>query len=364
MKICYLANARSIHTRRWADFFSKRGHHVEILTFEPAVDVFSVRGVHRIGRRLPLKMQYFLYARSVRSLVRQIRPDILHAHYASGYATLGRLARFHPYVVSVWGSDVFDFPTKSLIHRRIVSANLECADEVCSTSHVMAEKTQSLCPREVVVTPFGVDCGEFRPRSSGNEGSSFVIGIVKALEPKYGVEYLIRGFALFLRQTAHSDRAQLVVVGGGSLKGSLQQLANDLGVASRTTFLGHVPHGEVPGVLNSFSVFVAPSVLESESFGVAVVEASASGLPVVVSRIGGLTEVVRDGVTGILVPPRDSQAIADALEKLASDNALCLELGRNGRQFVLANYEWTENASRMERIYVSLLAQGRRPSIF
>jgi len=100
---------------------------------------------------------------------------------------------------------------------------------------------------------------------------------------------------------------------------------------------------------------VAPSV--SESFGVAVVEASASGLPVVASRIGGLSEVVRDRVTGILIPPRDPMAIANSLDELLENESLRSELGKNGRKFVLENYEWTENASRMEHIYESLLRE-------
>jgi glycosyltransferase involved in cell wall biosynthesis len=356
MNICYLASAGSIHAARWANYFAHKGHEVHILSFEPTNSCDANVRVHRVGRPWPLKIHYYLTGAAVRRLLKEIQPDILHAHYASGYATLGRLAGFHPYVVSVWGSDIFDFARKSSVHRGIVVANLNRADRVCSTSQIMAEEVERFCQKEVTVTPFGVDCKLFRPRPCSSNGcGEFVIGVVKALEPNYGIEYLIRGFAAFARKTRNDRRLRLMIVGKGSLLGPLQQLATDLGIGAQTSFLGFVSHEKIPEILNRFSVFVAPTS-GSESFGVAVVEASASGLPVVASRIGGLPEVVKDRVTGILVPPRDADAIASALEELFGNEQLRAEFGANGRKFVLENYEWTENANRMECLYESILA--------
>src|ERR1051326_927110 len=134
MRLCYLASATSIHTAKWLNYFSSKGHHVDILSFEPARNVDASVQVHLLGSKWPLRIHYFSHGPAVRRLLTRIQPDILHAHYASGYATLGRLARFHPYVVSVWGSDVFDFPKKSVVHRYIIRQNLNSADRVCSTS--------------------------------------------------------------------------------------------------------------------------------------------------------------------------------------------------------------------------------------
>ncbi len=293
MKICYLASAASVHTARWANYFSRQGHQVQILSFEPAESVDADVKVHRVGRHLPFKIHYLSCGRAVRSLLREIRPDIFHAHYASGYATLGRLAGFHPYVVSVWGSDIFDFAQRSALHRRVLVENLNCAQRVCSTSQIMADEIRRLCPKEVILTPFGVDCERFRPRPLRSNGcGELVIGVVKTLERNYGIEYLIRGFAIVSRRSRNQRKLRLMIVGKGSLLSSLQQLAGDLGVGAQTSFLGFVPHKKIPEILDRFLVFVAPSS-ESESFGVAVIEASASGLPVVVSAIGGLREVVR-----------------------------------------------------------------------
>lgn len=355
MKICYLASAGSIHVAKWANHFNRKGNRVEILTFEPARDVEPGIVTRVLGEKRPLKMHYFWFGAEVRRLVRQIKPDILHAHYASGYGTLGRFANFHPYIVSVWGTDIFDFPMKSPFHRRLLKMNLRCADRVCSTSQVMADEACRYCELPVSVTPFGVDCGRFRPfRTAGSQFDDFVVGIVKTLEPQYGIEYLIRGFALAVKRSHLRRKMRLIIAGEGSLRKSLQTLTQDLAIDHSTEFLGFVPHDKVPELLGGFSIFVVPSV-QPESFGVAAVEASACGLPVVASRIGGLSEVVKDRVTGILVPPRDIEALADAFEEFAGNESLRRSFGAAGRDFVLQHYEWSENACRMERLYASLL---------
>jgi L-malate glycosyltransferase len=357
MKICYLANSGSIHTAKWLNHFARRGDQVEILTFESAQNIDANVTVHKLGKSRPMKVHYFTNGMLVRSLLKKIQPDLLHAHYASGYATLGRLAGFHPYIVSVWGTDIYEFAHKSAIHAGIIKANLRSADCVCSTSRIMADEIRKFSDRQIGLTPFGVDCEQFCPSpDNSNSDGEFIVGVVKTLEERYGIEYLIRAFAIFAKRVPKSSKLKLSIVGQGSLRFPLEQLARDLGVQEQTAFRGFVSHKEIPEILRRFSVFVAPSI-GPESFGVAVVEASASGLPVVVSNIGGLPEVVKDQVTGILVPPRDPQAIANALEELWRDSQLCAELGANGRKFILENYEWAENASRMERLYESVLSQ-------
>jgi L-malate glycosyltransferase len=359
MKLCYLANASSVHTAKWVNYFYRKGHHVEVITFEPGTDVDPGVVLHVLGRPLPLKMQYFLHGRSVRRLLAQAKPDIVHAHYASGYGTLGRAAGFHPYVLSVWGSDVFEFTRQSPIHRELFKRNIASADRVCSTSQFMAQETRRFSSQPVVVTPFGVDCEQFRSsKSQCVRAEEFVVGTVRSLEAKYGIEYLIRSFAVVARSYKGKKKLRLVIAGDGSLRKALPDLARKMGIDGQTEFLGKVSHEKVPDLLSTFSVFAALSIADSETFGVGVVEASACEIPVVVTSVGGLPEVVSHRVTGLIVPPRDIDAAARALEELVENPSLCLSLGKAGRQFVLENYEWSENASRMERIYESLLTVG------
>ncbi len=358
MKICYLANASNVHTTKWANHFSRKGHEVTILSFEPGIGLDPRVRVCLLGSALPLRMQYIVSGRSVRRLLREAQPDILHAHYASGYGTLGRLAEYRPYILSVWGSDVFEFPKASPLHRALLKSNLASAGTICSTSHCMAAETRRHCARPILVTPFGVDCEQFCPSNlSRPRDEEFVIGTVKMLEPKYGVEYLIRSFELLASEYKGSKRLRLEIAGDGSLRRRLEKLVRTLGITGQVSFLGMVPHEKVAEVLNRFSVFAALSVDDSESFGVAIIEASACEIPVVVTNVGGLPEVMRHRVTGLMVPARDVTAAANAFQHLLENESLRRELGKAGRRFVLENFEWSENASRMERVYESILEE-------
>ncbi|MGB9859402.1 MAG: glycosyltransferase [Moorellaceae bacterium] len=360
MKIALLAARNSIHTVRWANGLAARGYKVHLITAHHGGDKLDDRvQVYPLLFRAPVG--YYLNVVHFKMLLRKIQPDILHAHYASGYGTLGRLSRFHPYILSVWGSDVYDFPLKSPVNRWIVIKNLQAADWVCSTSVTMAEQTRRLCPsvKNLTVTPFGIDIEVFSPRRELKDPSVITVGTVKKLAPKYGVDVLIRAFSLArekLRKhdTASAERLRLLIVGDGPQRMELEYLTKKLGIDSVTTFVGQVPHRDVPDYLNRLDVYVAVSRLDSESFGVAVLEASACGLPVVVSDAGGLPEVVKHGITGYVVERDNVEATADAIMRLVENPSLRNQMGDAGRQHTKTNYNWTDSVSIMEAVYAKV----------
>ena len=133
------------------------------------------------------------------------------------------------------------------------------------------------------------------------------------------------------------------------------QLLKELGIADVTTFVGQVDHQGVPAQLAEIDIYVALSRLDSESFGVAVLEASAMALPVVVSDAGGLPEVVVDGQTGIVVKRDDPAAAAAALEELVLDPERRTAMGAAGRRHVEEKYSWGASVELMESVYRSLL---------
>jgi glycosyltransferase involved in cell wall biosynthesis len=146
-----------------------------------------------------------------------------------------------------------------------------------------------------------------------------------------------------------------VIVGGGRERRALEDLARDRGVADVTRFVGPVPHASVPHWLHALDVYVAASRSDSESFGVAVLEASACGLPVIVSDVGGLPEVVDDGVTGRIVPKEEPAALAAAILELALNRALRERMGRAGVERVRRGYDWSVSVREMEQVYQETL---------
>lgn len=134
----------------------------------------------------------------MKKVITEFKPDILHAHYASSYGLLGALSGFHPYIISVCGSDVFDFPNTSFLHKIVLKYNLSVADKILSTSNVMAIETSKYTNKEIIVTPFGIDLDKFKPLSVKTifNKENIVIGTITILEEKYGIEYLIRAFAI------------------------------------------------------------------------------------------------------------------------------------------------------------------------
>lgn len=370
MRIALLSAAKSIHTQRWAAALAARGHTVAVFSvadhrappgsFPPDVAVHNLRCKNGLG--------YWFGAGELRAELAAFRPDILNAHYATGYGTLARRCAFHPLLLSVWGSDVYEFPARGGFCRRMLCRNLESADAIASTSEAMARRVERLLParRPVFITPFGVDPAVFH-RVGEPEPDALTVGIVKALEPKYGVDILLRAFAL-LRTRLQKEHALpagglwLSIVGSGSQRATLEKRAGTLGIAENVRFSGAVPHARVPEVLCRFDIFCAPSVSDSESFGVAAVEAMACEVPVAVSDADGFREVVVDGETGFIVPKGDAVLLANRLHTLCLDPALRRKMGAAGRRHVLEKFAWQSCVDRMEDALTRTLLQSRNPA--
>lgn len=368
MKVALLSSASSIHTVRWANALSEKGLEVHVISQHPQLEPMDKKvKVHLLPFRSVLG--YFTMVPSVRKILNEIKPDILNAHYASGYGTTARLVNYRPWLLSVWGSDVYDFPYKSFLHKRLVQKNLLAADAVASTSVCMAEQVNNLAAglKQISITPFGVDTAFFQSLSNSitrSDGTQeVVVGTVKSLAPTYGIDTLIKAFAilfqvLIINRPEVARRVILRIVGSGPQEAELKALTTQLNISDRVFFVGQVDSTEVPKELGKFDIYVALS--RSESFGVAIIEASATGRPVVVSDAGGLPEVVVDGVTGIIVPTEDPQSAADAILKLILDRNLRIQMGDAGKQYVARNYDWHITIDIMKKLYEKVIEDNKK----
>ena len=368
--VALLGPANSIHLQRWAIALAGRGWRVSVITQHAAEALPLPPGATLHALPVRGAAGYFLNAPALARLLRKLMPDVLNAHYASGYGSTAALVGYVPTLLSVWGSDVYDFPYEGTVKGWWLRRNLRRATAIASTSHAMARQVQRLTPerRHIAITPFGVDTARFAPRADavpadapqGHEPptrNAFTIGIVKTLAPKYGIDLLLRAFEGLCADAdvmAAQPALRLLIVGDGPQRTELEMLARVLGITGHCEFAGAVAHADVPLWLHKLDVYAAPSRLDSESFGVAIVEAGACGLPVVVSDAGGLPEVVRDGVTGLVVPRDDARALQAALKRLVLDTALRERMGRAARAHVVHDYEWGTCVDRMEACYDAL----------
>lgn len=355
MNIFLIGSASSIHISKWANGLAEAGNDVTLVSLHEVTQKFR-KDVSIVRFRRWLGFGYIFASFRVRRLRKRIAPDVVNAHYATGYGTLGVLSGTRGLLVSVWGADVYDFPLRSSFHRRWLQWVLTSAQSVASTSEAMSDHVKAIFPElpRPVVTPFGVDTDLFKVGDERQKGK-FVVGTVKTLEPKYGIDVLIRAFERLCRFIESGENPdlkhiylELRIVGEGSEFYRLNRLVEDLGIARKVVFVGRVDNAEVPNELAHMDVYCALSVLDSESFGVAVVEASSCGLPVVVSDVGGLPEVCLDGKTGYVVERRNDVLAYEKLRTLLETPSLCSTMGRAGADYVRENYSWSSCVKSME----------------
>lgn len=351
MRIMILADAKSPHTIKWANSLSDSGIEICLLSFRKAEQNNYNTDIKHISLNTESnKISYLKLLPIVKKEIKNFKPDILHSYYASSYGLIGALTKFQPFVISVWGSDIFEFPRKSFLHKSILKYNLQKASFLQSTSKAMAVEANKYTKKQIGIIPFGIDIEHFKPITKTD--NTFVIGTVKWLEDIYGINYLIDTFYLLTKKHPNK-KLKLLIVGSGSKESHYKQMVTDYKISDFVEFTGAVESKETVKYHQQMSVFVALSL--QESFGVAVIEAAACGIPAVVSNVGGLPEVVENGKTGFVVESRNPEQAAEAISKLIINKELHQQFNLNAREFVVKNYNWSENTNQQIELYNSYL---------
>jgi glycosyltransferase involved in cell wall biosynthesis len=355
VRIVYLADAPYPHTWRWVQHFASQGHDCHVISFRPAsidgATVHHIDGIERLG-----KARYLVHGRRVKRLVESLEPDILHAMHLTSYGFLGALTGYQPLVLSPIGTDILEAPRLSPFHGWLTRYSLARARAITATGLHLATETTRYTPLStpVTVVPYGVDLQRFQPVERDRDGP-FTVGAVSRLSPEKGLSYLIEAFAELRRR--HGGKVRLQIAGEGPERAQLEAQIRRLGIEESVELCGWLEYDAVPAFLAGLDVFCLPSTYEG--FGVAAVEASACGRPVVASKVHGIPDVVRDGVTGLLVPPADAGALAAALSELVDDTGRRRAMGDAGRNYVAAHYDWQQNAHQMELVYERVLDEPR-----
>ena len=353
MNICFLADAQSIHTKKWVRFFSMRGHQIDVISFSE--DEIEGAHVHSICSRIPKsKLKYILNIRRVQKLIHKIHPDILHAHHVTSYGFLGACSHYHPFVITAHGSDILISPEKSFFFKMIVRYSFNKADLITTVAEHMKDRIDGLGidRNRIHVFQYGIDLSELnmlKKKENEDERLHYVIS-TRALRSLYNIEIILRAFPLVLTVHPH---VRLKIVGDGPLRQKLMSLAHQLGLQSKVAFKGMLSHPEVIRELYDSSVYI--SMAPSDGCSLSLLEALATGTIPVVSDIPANREWITDGENGFLVPLHDTQSLAGKIIQALDTQERLPEIQKRNWRLIEGKASIQKNLSEMDRLYRGLV---------
>lgn len=351
MRLLLLADASSLHSKRWAGWFAGRGHDVLLASLEAPGDADIPFA------RLPGRSRWTDYIGAAPALKRTIagyKPDLVNAHFVPNYGFLGALSGFRPLAVSAWGSDLLISARRSILHRARARWALSRACLATCDGQVLVEELLGLGvePGRILNVPMGVDRGLIVGRRGGlpPEGPVNIVS-TRGLEPLYDVETVIRAMPLVSNSTKRP--VNLAIVGGGRLRDSLERLARELGIEKHATFTGRLDHRELIDRLDQAGIYVTAS--RSDSTSVSLLEAMARGLVPVAGDIPGNREWIEDGVGGLLFPPGDHAALARRILELSAGSVDTGPMIERNLEIVRKRGCWQGNMEEVENAFMELV---------
>jgi L-malate glycosyltransferase len=371
---CLLRGGTEMQTLLLARALVEMGYDVEVCCYfesdELVVKEFRLLGaaVRLLGWQRSIGTAAFV--RSLAGFFRDKSPDVLHVQYmAPGLLPIvaARLARVPVVLATVHypGTPHGIAAHGFLRFGALLTNRFTCVSEAAEKSWfgdsllLDPDHTERIAERKHLTIPNAVDIegidralAERSPKVVETEArleGKMVVGTVARLSREKGIDILLEAFALVHKAIPH---AHLLIVGDGNQLTGLQSLARQLGIDHAITWTGRLPWEEAMGCLGLMDVVAMPS--RFEGFGLTAAEAMACGKPVIASRVGGLAEVMQDGVTGVLVPSEDSLTLATALVALLEDKERREKIGDAARKLVEDNYSYPKFRDRCRLFYESL----------
>lgn len=379
MRILYFTRDYTTHDRRFLSALARTDHQVFYLRLErgprqledrplpPEIELVPWEGGQGL---IGVKDAPRLLA-GFRRVLRQVKPDLVHAGPIQTSALLAALSGFRPLVSMSWGSDLLVDADQDPWMRWATRYALGHSDALVGDCEPVRQKAiQFGMPAERIVTfPWGVDLTHFHPAADERaERNVFTLLSTRGWEPIYGVELIARAFVQACRQLAGRDPAnpdagrapsrpipelRLIMLGGGSQAGLLRQIFNQGEVQDQVFFPGQIPQAELPRLYRSADLYLSAS--RSDGTSISLLEAMACGRPVLVSDIPGNLQWVTPGEQGWLFPDGDANALAQgilqAVDLFSNDPAGLAEMGRSARRLAEQRADWEKNFPQLLDAY-------------
>jgi len=298
-------------------------------------------------------------------IIKSEKIDIIHSHWVIPNGLVG--AAFKKiygikHVTTAHAGDVFTI-RNSLILRRITRCIFRNSDAITANSEYTKKIILSIdntMDHKVKIIPMGVDTSRFSPKSRSDLKKSFdseyLILSVGRLVDKKGIEYLIESMKYVIKR---HPNIKLIIGGSGPERERLEKLSENLNIENNIVFVGYISSQDLPKYYASSDIFILPSIItkenDTEGLGVVLLEAMASGTPVVGSNIGGITDIIADGVNGFLSNPGDSKSIADKILKILEDEKLRSDFSNDGIKTVEEKFSWCVVSNRFFNLISELI---------
>lgn len=367
MHVGYLSSTLTVHDQRFLRKLVDRGYETTLVTYYPSAlprriaDIPGLAIVHLRPRRL-LRFQSALFgfkAASLRRVLQDLKPDVLHSGYVWKDGFVGALSGFHPHLVMPWGSDILLEPSRFLVLKWIVQYVLRRADMITCDCEVVADRIVALSgfPKDrIVVFPWGVDREVFHPqvvpanvrRDRGWVHKAVVI-MNRNFKPVYNVAGFLRALELALKQ--RSD-VRVLLGGSGSEEQRLREMVRHLGLEDVIQFLGQVSPARMAEYLVASDLYVSNSFSDGSSLS--LLEAMSCGLPVVVTDVPANLEWVTPGDNGFVARRGDDAGLATTLLEALGDPERLHRMGARNLEIARARADWNRNFAILEQIYRTL----------
>ncbi len=351
MRICFLANSESSHTKKWAEYFVNAGHEVHVVS-HCDVDIPGVN-VHYIDFSI---RNFPFMAGKVHETVRKINPDILHAHQANTCGLYASTIKGYKYIISTWGSDILVGPEKSLILKKIAQHVLKKAYFITSDSYYMSEKIVKLggAKEKIFTFPMGIEDNHIKERHKFDlSKKSINIISMRRHEKMFRVDTIINGFSVALTKC---EDMFLTVAADGTETNNLKNLVKKLGIESKVRFTGSYKPHDVGKLLEGNDIYI--SVPESDSTSVSLLEGMYCGLFPVLCALPANKEWVADRENGLIIENVNAENISDALLWCYENKAHMAGASEKNVNIIKERALWKNNTKIVENLYTKMLEEN------
>jgi glycosyltransferase involved in cell wall biosynthesis len=340
MHLCYIADANSIHAKRWIEPFVRRGYNVHLLSYATIERQWSgveLVDLTRITNVRKLRFVYWCWW--IRCYLRRLQPDILHAHQVQAAGWLGAMVNYHPFIVSGWGSDILVEPHKSPLRRVLLQAVLRQCDRLTVPSEVMYAKARALGVPDsrICLIPWGMETDVYRStpddrhvtRAQLNiDPDAKVVFCPRAIASAYNLDVLIEAIQAVRQEIPKTRLVLLRYNVNPTYLSRLEQLIESYELNNVVCWLPGQETASAMARLYRMSD-VTVSIPSSEGYGFTVYEAMASGCPTLISNLAVFEDELVNGVHTLKVPVRDVVQTRQALYTLLTNSDLRDRLREN-----------------------------------